>query len=64
MTEPDHKIEELFDFDKMQPYYLVLKLSVTKEYMLIKRFDDLDVAKHCVRMMRKYKNRIFHYVED
>jgi len=63
MTEPDYKIEELFDFDKMKPYYLVLKLSVIKEYMLIKKFDELDTAKECVRMMRMYKNRIFHYVE-
>jgi hypothetical protein len=43
---------------------LVLKLSVTKEYMLIKKYDELDTAKECVRMCRKYENRVWHYVED
>ena len=64
MTEPDYKIEELFDFDKMQPYYLVLKLTLTGEYVLLRKCDDLMQAKVCVRMGRKYKKRIFHYVED
>ena len=65
MTKPDYKIQELFDFDKMKVYYKVLQLSPpTGEYFFIKRFDDLMTAKVCVRMMRKYKQPIYHYVED
>lgn len=64
MTEPDYKIQELFDFDEMKVYYKVLKLSPTGEYFLIKRFDDLMTARVCVKMARKYKQPIYHYVED
>jgi len=64
MTKPDYKIEELFDFDEMQPYYNVLKLTLTGEYVLVKKCDELMQAKVCVRMSRKYKNPIYHYVED
>ena len=63
-NEPDYKIQELFDFDKMQPYYKVLKLIPTGEYVLVQRYDEFMAAKVCVRMCRKYKNPIFHYVED
>ena len=65
MTNPDYKIQELFDFDEMKVYYKVLQLSPpTGEYFVIKRFDNLMTAKVCVRMMRKYKQPIYHYVED
>lgn len=64
MTNPDYKIQELFDFDEMKPYYNVLKLSITGEYLFIKRFNELMTARVCVRMARKYKNPIYHYVED
>ena len=36
MTDPDYKIQELFDFDEMKVYYKVLKLSPTGEYFLSK----------------------------
>ena len=64
MTNPDYKIQELFDFDEMKVYYNVLKLSITGEYLFIKRFNELMTARVCVRMARKYKNPIYHYVED
>ena len=64
MTEPDYKIQELFDFDEMKVYYKVLKLSPTGEYFIIKRFDDLMAARVCVKMARKYNKPIYHYVED
>ena len=64
MTNPDYKIQELFDVDEMKTYYKVLKLSLTGEYFFIKRFDELMAARVCVRMMRKYSKPIYHYVED
>ena len=64
MTNPDYKIQELFDFDEMKVYYNVLKLSSIGDYFLMKRCDELMEAKICVRMMRKYKQPIYHYVED
>lgn len=64
MTNPDYKIQELFDVDEMKTYYKVLKLSPTGDYYFIKRFDELMTAKVCVRMMRKHNQPIYHYVED
>ena len=63
MTEPDYKIEELFDPENMRVYFMVFSMRPTPN-LIGPQFDTLDAAKHCVRMMRKYKNRIFHYVED
>jgi hypothetical protein len=48
----------------MKVYYNVLKLSVMGDYFLMKRCDDLMAAKLCVSMARKYKQPIYHYVED
>jgi hypothetical protein len=64
MTNPDYKIQELFDFDEMKPYYKVLKLTPIGEYFFFAQFDELMKAKCCVRMARKYKEPIYHYVED
>ena len=65
MTNPDYKIQELFDFGEMKVYYKVLQLSPpTGDYCFIKRFDELMAARVCVRMMRKYKQPIYQYVED
>lgn len=63
MTNPDYKIQELYDIDRMCRYYVVLK-NVTFEYHSIKKFDELEKAKECVRQLRKYKQPVFHYVED
>lgn len=63
MTEPDYKIEELFDPKNMRVYFRVFSMSPTPN-LIGPQFDTLEEAKECVRMCRKYKNRIFHYVED
>lgn len=68
MTNPDYKIQELFDVDRMCRYYVVLKRAYIPmdidDYHTIKKFDDLEKAKECVRQLRKYKQPVFHYVED
>lgn len=65
MTDPDYKIEELYDIDRMCRYYVVLKKAFAiDEYHIIKNFDDLEMAKKCVRELRRYKKPIYHYVED
>lgn len=67
MTNPDYKIEELFDVDRMCRYYVVLKRAliptIDMEYRTIKNFDDLQKAKECVRQLRKYKEPVYHYVD-
>lgn len=65
MTESDYKIEEIFDPERMEVYFMVYALNRDRSYTFFnRRFDTLDEAKDCVRMCRKYKNRIFYYVED
>lgn len=68
MTNPDYKIQELFDVDRMCRYYVVLKRAYipmgNDDYHTIKKFDDLEKAKECVRQLRKYKESVYHYVED
>ena len=61
MTDPDYKIEEIFDPENMRVYFIVISLPYPS--IIGPQFDTLEEAKECVRMCRKYKNRIFHYVE-
>ena len=62
MTEPDYKIEEFFEPENMRVYFVVYSLKPSR--LIRRQFDTLEEAKECVRMCRKYKNRVFHYVED
>lgn len=66
MTNPDYKIEEYFDLDGMKVVFTLLKQNRmnVNDYILIRKFDTLVEARTCVRMLRKYENRVFHYVED
>ena len=65
MIDPDYKIEEIFNPEEMRVYFRVYALNSDRSYTFFnRRFDTLDEAKDCVRMCRKYENRVFHYVED
>lgn len=62
----DYRIAECFDFDAMSTYYTIQKYSVSQqEYVLYspKRFPEFMQAKAAIRMLRKYKEPIYHYVE-
>ena len=63
MTDPDYRIEEMFEPENMRVYFVVYVLGANP-YLIRCQFDTLGEAKNCVRMCRKYKERIFHYVED
>lgn len=62
MTDPDYKIEELYDVEELKVYFVVY--SMKPIFAVKRRFDTLGEARQVVRMLRKYKERIFHYVED
>jgi len=65
MTEQDYRIEELFEPENMRVYFSCWVYTLGANPQLIRRqFETLEEAKDCVRMCRKYKNRVFHYVED
>jgi hypothetical protein len=62
----DYRIVECFDFDEMSNYYLIQKYCLAqREYVLhsTKRFGQLMQAKEAIRMLRRYKEPIYHYVE-
>ena len=62
----DYRIEEYFDFDEMTTYYLIQKYCLAqREYVLhsTKRFGQLMQAKEAIRMLRRYKEPIYHYME-
>jgi hypothetical protein len=62
----DYRIEERFDFDEMTHYFVIQKYSVAQnEYVLHtpKRFGQLMQAKEAIRMLRRYKEPIYHYME-
>ena len=61
MIDPDYKIEEIFDPEQMSVYFRVYGHSGS---VVGPRFYTLEEAKECVRMCRKYKNRVWHYVEE
>jgi len=67
MTNPDYRIQECFDLDFMARYYVIHKYNLPLgEYRLHspKRFPTLLEAQTAVRMLRRYKETIYHYVED
>ena len=64
MTDPDYKIEEIFDPEQMRVYFRVHGGGPTPSLIGPPRFGTLEQAKQCVRMCRKYKDPIWHYVED
>ncbi len=62
----DYRIVECFDFDEMSNYYLIQKYCLAqREYVLYspKRISNIMQAKEAIRMLRKYREPIFHYVE-
>ena len=62
----DYRIAECFDFDEMSTYYIIQKYSVAQnEYVLYspKRLQHLLQAQQAIKMLRKYREPIYHYVE-
>ena len=62
----DYRILECFDFDEMTHYFLIQKYNVAQqEYVLYspKRFLEFQQARYAVKMLRRYKEPIYHYVD-
>lgn len=62
--EPDYRIEEFFDPENMSIYFKIWRVKPEPGLATTRIFTDLEKAKECVRALRKYKNRVFHHVED
>ena len=64
LKEPDYKIEEYLDRDVMKVKFVIIGLGVSPGYATPVIYNTLESAKEAVRALRKYKNRVFHYVDE
>lgn len=63
---PKYRIEECYDFDEDQTYFLIQKLNMLNEwgYPNTPRYKTIYDAKRAVKIMKRYEGRVFHYVDD
>jgi hypothetical protein len=62
----DYRIVEDLNLDTMKPYFTIQKYNLlTQEYNLHSnaRIQTLEEAQEAIRMLRKYKEPIYHYCD-
>ena len=62
----DYRIVEKLNLDTMKPYFIIQKYNlITQEYNLHSnaRIQTLEEAQEAIRLIRKYKEPVYHYVE-
>jgi hypothetical protein len=62
----DYRIVEKLNLDTMKPYFIVEKYNLhLNEYHLHSNspIQTLEEAQEAIRLLRKYKGPIYHYVE-
>lgn len=62
----DYRIVEKLNVDTMKPYFIIQKYNLlTQEYNLYSNatFQILEEAQEAIRLIRKYKEPVYHYVE-
>jgi hypothetical protein len=62
----DYRIVEKLNVDTMKPYFIIQKYNLlTQEYNLHSnaRIQTLEESQEAIRLIRKYKEPIYHYVE-
>jgi hypothetical protein len=62
----DYRIVEKLNVDTMKPYFIIQKYNLyLNEYHLHSKapIQTLEEAQKAIRMLRKYKEPIYHYVE-
>ena len=63
----DYRIVERLDVDTVKPYFIIQKYNlITQEYNLHSnaRIQTLEEAQEAIRLLRKYKEPFYYYVED
>jgi hypothetical protein len=62
----DYRIVECLNLDTMKPYFTIQKYNLhLNEYHLHSNapIQTLEEAQEAIRLLRKYKGPIYHYVE-
>lgn len=63
----DYRIVEKLNLGTMKPYFIIQKYNLTtQEYNLHSNavIQTLEEAQEAIRLIRKYKEPVYHYVED
>ena len=63
----DYRIVENLNLDTLKPYFSLQKYSIKdQKYFLHSEahIQTLEEAKEAIRLLRKYKEPVYHYVED
>ena len=63
----DYRIVEKLNLDTIKPYFTIQKYNIIqKEYHLYSNapIQTLEEAQEAIRLIRKYKEPVYHYVED
>ena len=62
----DYRIVEKLNLDTMKPYFIIQKYNlIQREYNLYSNaaIQTLQEAQEAIRLIRKYKEPVYHYVE-
>ena len=62
----DYRIVEKLNLKTLKPYFLIQYYHlIEKEYHLYSNdtFQNLQEAQEAIRLIRKYKEPVYHYVE-
>ena len=62
----DYRIVEKLNLSTMKPYFIIQKYNLlTQEYNLHSNavIQTLEEAQEAIRLIRKYKEPMYHYVE-
>ena len=62
----DYRIVEKLNVDTMKPYFVIQKYNLAmREYNLYSNavIQTLEKAQESIRLIRKYKEPVYHYVE-
>jgi hypothetical protein len=62
----DYRIVEKLNLDTMKPYFVIQHYNIIdREYHLHSKapLQTLEEAQEAIRMLRRYKEPIYHYVE-
>ncbi len=62
----DYRIVETFNLETLKPYFTIQKYNLLlNEYHLHSKapIQTLEEAQEAIRLLRKYKGPIYHYVE-
>ncbi len=63
----DYRVAECLNKQTLKPYFAIQRYNILqKEYHLCvdKHFETLEEAEDAVRLLRKYKEPIYHYVTE